>query len=289
MIMVSLALALILTIAIVVRWQIYGSPVPLSIEFSGGTLINIRGLENRPDAGAVEQALGELLTAKVEVKVTVDHTSPMGEYGLDVLTQKELSDNEKELVRKTLKERFGIVGSYSTQWAGGIITSIFRGQAERAIIGAFIAMGVIILIVFKHAFAVGSILICISLNMLGIIGGMAIFSVPLSLGSTAGILMVLGYSVDTNILLSMRVLKRLGGETRERVAEAMRTGLMMSGATLVVLTALNLFTTAPLLFQLSAALIFGILADIVNTWFFNAGMLTWYAERRLKREYYVGE
>lgn len=287
MIAVSLALALAFSVVVVIRWRTQGTPVPLSLEFSGGTFIRVRGLDNRPDATAIELAAEELLSANIEVKVTEDRVT--GKFGLDMETPKDLSDNERAGVREMLSKQFGIEGSFSAEWAGSVVTSIYRGQAERAIVGAFIAMAIIILVAFKHGFASGIIMLCIGLNVLGVIGGMAIFGVPLSLASVAGMLMLLGYSIDTNILLAMRVLKRLGGEVRERIAEAMRTGLMMTGTALIPLFAINILTTAPALYQLSMALIFGLLADIVNTWFLNSGMMLWYTERRRGREYYVSE
>jgi len=99
--------------------------------------------------------------------------------------------------------------------------------------------------------------------------------------------MLIGYAVDTNILLTTRVLKRVGGEPREKVVDAMRTGLMMSGSTLIPLFALNLLTTAPQLYQLTAVLIFGIIIDIFNTWFLNSAIIIRHAERQQRKEYHV--
>jgi preprotein translocase subunit SecF len=117
---------------------------------------------------------------------------------------------------------------------------------------------------------------------------MALFGVRLSLASVAGLLMLIGYAVDTNILLTTHVLKRVSEQPREQVVDAMRTGLMMSGSTLVPLFALNLLTTAPQLYELTAVLIFGITIDIFNTWFLNASIISRYVEKRKGRGYYVG-
>jgi len=154
---------------------------------------------------------------------------------------------------------------------------------------AFIAMAVVLFIIYRHSIAVGTMILCVALNMLGALGGMAIFQVPLSLGSLAGILMVIGYSDDMNVMLSDHVLKRLGGEARERAADAMKTGLMIGGTTIIALAAIDILTTAPLLYELSTVLIFGILATLVNTWFLNVGVLLRHAERQRRREYYVSD
>lgn len=281
MIAVSLVLAAILAAAIFVRG------VPMSMEFKGGTLIRVRELENSPDAGAIEPRIKEFLGAEVDVKSTEDRTRLTGKFGLDVETGKVLSDNDKAQLREILSEEFGVVGSYSAESAGPIITSVYKEQAQWAVIAAVIAMAVLLFTTFRHGLTVGVILLCIGLDMLGVVGCMAAFEVPLSLASVAGMLMLVGYLVDTHILLSVRVLKRLGGEVRERMADAMKTGLMMSGTTLIAVAAINVITITPALYQLTAVLIFGILVGIINTWFLNAGMVLWYAERQKKREYYV--
>jgi len=281
MVAVSLVLTVILATAILVRG------VPMSMEFKGGTLIRVRELDNGPDVGAIEPRIKEFLGAEVDVKATEDRTRLTGRFGLDIETDKVLSDDEKAQLREILSEEFGVTGSYSAESAGPILTSLHKEQAQWAIIGAIIAMAIIIFITFRHGLTVGVILLCIGLDMLGVVGCMAAFGVPLSLASVAGILMLVGYLVDTHILLSVRVLKRLGGEVRERMADAMKTGLMMSGTTLLAVVAINVITITPALYQLTAVLKFGILVGIINTWFLNAGMVLWYAERLKKREYYV--
>lgn len=280
-----IAVSLVLTAILVAAIFVHG--VPMSMEFKGGTLIRVRELDNSPDVGAIEPRIKEFLGAEVDVKATEDRTRLTGRFGLDIETDKVLSDDEKARLREILSGEFGIVGSYSAESAGPIITSIYKEQAQWAIIGGIIAMTIIIFITFRHSLTVGVILLCIGLDVLGVVGCMAAFGVPLSLASVAGILMLVGYLVDTHILLSVRVLKRLGGEVRERMADAMKTGLMMSGTTLLAVVAINVITITPALYQLTAVLIFGILIGTINTWFLNAGMVLWYAERLKKREYYV--
>jgi preprotein translocase subunit SecF len=57
----------------------------------------------------------------------------------------------------------------------------------------------------------------------------------------------------------------------------------------VALVAINVLTTAALLFQLSIVLIFGLVGDVINTWFLNVGVLLRSTERQKRREYYVSD
>jgi len=274
LIVIPLVIIAILTTSLVVL------SVPLSTDFRESGLIRVRVLENIPDADAVEIAIENLLGYNVDVDIVAN--------GLDIGTNNALGGNETLLVKSMFLSQFGIPeNSVTVELRGATITSIYTEQARNAMIGAFVAMGIIIFIAFRRRVTVGGILLAVGLDMLGVLGCMALFGVELSLASVAGLLMLIGYAVDTNILLTTRVLKRVGGEPREKVVDAMHTGLMMSGSTLIPLFALNLLTTAPQLYQLTAVLIFGIIIDIFNTWFLNSAIIIRHAERQQRKEYHV--
>ena len=274
LIVIPLVIIAILTTSLVVL------SVPLSTDFRESGLIRVRGLENIPDADAVEIAIENLLGYNADVDIVAN--------GLDIGTNNALGGNETLLVKSMFLSQFGIPeNSVTVELRGATITSIYTEQARNAMIGAFVAMGIIIFIAFRRRVTVGGILLAVGLDMLGVLGCMALFGVELSLASVAGLLMLIGYAVDTNILLTTRVLKRVGGEPREKVVDAMHTGLMMSGSTLIPLFALNLLTTAPQLYQLTAVLIFGIIIDIFNTWFLNSAIIIRHAERQQRKEYHV--
>ena len=92
--------------------------------------------------------------------------------------------------------------------------------------------------------------------------------------------MLIGYSVDTDILLSTRVLKRTEGTVFERILGAMRTGLIMSGTTITAFIVVLLFTQSEVLKQIMLILLIGLLVDLINTWLQNAGIIRWYAEKK---------
>jgi preprotein translocase subunit SecF len=101
--------------------------------------------------------------------------------------------------------------------------------------------------------------------------------------STAGIaafLMLIGYSVDTDILLTIRVLKRKEGTVNERIISSIKTGMTMTitaiASTLVVL----IFSRSEVLTQIMLILFIGLMADLVNTWIQNVAILKWYLERK---------
>ena len=113
------------------------------------------------------------------------------------------------------------------------------------------------------------------------LGAMGLFGIPLTLASFAALLMLVGFSLDTDVLLTMRVIKRKEGDPRTRAYEAMKTGMTMSMA--LLLSFMCLFTLASLThintyFEISAVAIAGLVGDLVATWLFNAIIVLHHAE-----------
>ncbi|RMD45970.1 hypothetical protein D6829_00885 [Candidatus Pacearchaeota archaeon] len=100
--------------------------------------------------------------------------------------------------------------------------------------------------------------------------------------STAGIvafLMLIGYSVDTDILLTTRLLGKRE-ETNKALFKAFKTGVTMTltsiAAVVAALFAVYSFGTA--LNQILTILLIGLVFDLFNTWITNASMIKWYVE-----------
>jgi preprotein translocase subunit SecF len=102
--------------------------------------------------------------------------------------------------------------------------------------------------------------------------------------STAGIvafLMLIGYSVDTDILLTIRTIKRKEGAVNHRIWESFKTGITMTLTALVVVLVGIVLTSSfsDVLDQIFTILAIGLFFDILNTWATNASIIKWYAEK----------
>jgi len=103
--------------------------------------------------------------------------------------------------------------------------------------------------------------------------------------SSAGIialLMLIGYSVDTNILLTTRLLKRHEGTVNQRIFGAFKTGITMTLTSLlaIVIALLVVKSFSPILTQIFTILSIGLCFDILNTWVTNTSILKWYMEKK---------
>ncbi|WP_461462943.1 protein translocase subunit SecF [Methanobrevibacter sp.] len=193
----------------------------------------------------------------------------------------ELSDNvDVGQFRKAL-EGVGTVSSFNT--VGPVLSEEAMGQVYWAILFAFIFMAITVILVFKQIVPALAVILSAFLDIVFAAGGMAALKVPLSIASVGALLMLIGYSVDTDIMLTTRLLKRKHGTEVERATEAMKTGLTMSFAAIAAMIVLYVVTVytmpqARTLSEISIVLILGLVADILNTWFLNLGILRKYMD-----------
>jgi preprotein translocase subunit SecF len=145
---------------------------------------------------------------------------------------------------------------------------------------AFLFMAGVVAFYFRKPLPTVAILVSTTYDLLIIFGFMALTGMHLSLATIAAVLMIIGYSVDTNILLTNKILRERDGDLFERINRGLKTGLTMSASTISVLLALFLVGGAYsiVLRQISTILLVGLLADIPNTWLLNANILTWHRE-----------
>ncbi|AAB85346.1 protein-export membrane protein, SecF [Methanothermobacter thermautotrophicus str. Delta H] len=175
------------------------------------------------------------------------------------------------------------INSYKA--VGPVLSKQAMNQIYWAIGFAFLFMSVTVFIIFRDPVPSLAVILAAASDIIIAVGGMSLFGIPLSLASVGAILMLIGYSVDTDILLTTRVLKRRKGTINERALGAMKTGVTMSIAAIASMAALYLVTVfvmpeARVLSDIAAVLIIGLLADILTTWLMNLGILRWYLEVR---------
>ncbi len=157
-----------------------------------------------------------------------------------------------------------------------------QGQAIIALLFSFLGMAIVVFIAFRTIIPSLAVVTCAFIDMVGTAAGMNVLGIPLTLPTTAALLMLIGYSVDSDILLTMRVLKRQG-KLEEKLAGAFHTGIIMTSTTLAAV--LSLWIVSGLgqietIRDMAAVLLVGLVLDIINTWITNATLLKWYAERK---------
>jgi preprotein translocase subunit SecF len=127
----------------------------------------------------------------------------------------------------------------------------------------------------------GAIILAAASTIVFTIAVINLLGVRLSTAGVAAFLMIIGYSVDTDILLSTRVLR--AGTTDQSIEErlwgAFKTGMTMQVTTMIAVTTALIFATNEVVTQIMLILLIGLVGDILFTWLQNAGIIYWYVHR----------
>jgi len=193
------------------------------------------------------------------------------------LEEKQLIDSLKNHGLKIERNQ------YSFQKTSSATGERFFKQTIIALIFAFLAIGIVVFITFRDLVPSLFVILTAFSDMVSTLAVISLLDVKLSLGGVAAFLMMIGYSVDTDILLTTRVLKRKEGTIFERTVNSLKTGLTMSLTSFFGVLAAYFLTTSDAIKQIMLILSIGFLFDIIYTWIQNTGILRWYLEIKEKR------
>jgi preprotein translocase subunit SecF len=143
-------------------------------------------------------------------------------------------------------------------------------------------MGIIAFAVFRTFVPSIAIVISAASDIIVTLALMQVFGIEFSLASLGALLMLIGYSVDTDIMLTSRLLRESGEGLGigDRMKRALKTGLTMTLTSIGAVTALLIIPLPLVLVQIASVIFIGLSVDIVNTWMLNSVLLRWYCERR---------
>lgn len=190
-------------------------------------------------------------------------------------------DEEITALRAAVQEKASIkAADISVEVIGSSLGENFFKQTFIALLVAFLLMGITVILYFR--LLVPSLAVILA-GFSDIIVTLAIFNLTgmkLSTAGVAGFLMLIGYSVDTDILLTSRVLKQHQGTVMERIYGAIKTGLTMTITTLVAVAVALLLVKSDTVKQIMLIIFIGVLVDIIMTWIQNVAILRIYLERK---------
>ena len=86
--------------------------------------------------------------------------------------------------------------------------------------------------------------------------------------------------MDTDILLTIRVLKRKEGTVDDRIASSIKTGLTQTLAAILTMAIGYSLAQSDVIRQIMLILMVGLTADLVFTWIMNVGMLRYYLHKK---------
>ena len=267
--------------------------IPIILALLSLVLIGFHGLEQGVDLKGGSQAELQLLGSVTpsELEDTLDaklntNNIKVTNNGNNKVTV-ELENNINSSTFTSALDGKAKVISYNE--IGPVLSEEAMGQIYIAMLFAFLFMAITVFIVFREPVPSVAIILAALCDILIALGGMSIFKIPLSIASVGALLMLIGYSVDTDILLTTRLLKRREGTVEQRAKNAMYTGLTMSFAAIAAMAILFIVTKilmpeATTLSNISAVLVIGLIGDILSTWLMNLGILKTYIDWRQSKK-----
>ena len=141
-------------------------------------------------------------------------------------------------------------------------------------------MGIVVLLYFRKVIPALIVILAVISDIIATLAVVNLLGIKISTAGIAAFLMLIGYSVDTDMLLSTRMLKRKDLSMRNRIFSALKTGLMMSITTMVAISIALIFTQSEVIRQIMTILLIGLIFDLIFTWFQNMGVLRIYMKKK---------
>lgn len=260
-----------------------GDFINKDITLKGGITITIHS-ESIIDTMDLENALKDQF-APNEVSVRLLNGAGNQVGFLIESDSSSLSEEKLQLILSIVSEKSGekiTKEDYSLEILGSSLGASFLTQTVRAMIIAFICMAVVVFIYFRNFSPSMAVIICAFSDIITTIAVVNLLGIKVGTGGIAAFLMLIGYSVDTDMLLTARLLNRKGVSAHEAIIDAFKTGMMMTLATLLALIVGLLLTNSEVIRQIMIIILVGLVIDILNTWVQNSGLLLWYLEKKSK-------
>jgi len=194
----------------------------------------------------------------------------------------EVPDIQQEDLKKTLREFIEFnENEISVEETGARFGKSFNKDLIIAVVFAFLFMAIVVLIAFRNFLPSMAVILTALIDLLFTLSIISLFNIKLSAAGIIAFLLVIGYSIDSDILLTTKVLKRRElGPLLERVKSSMKTGLTMTVTTIVALLVALIVTNNPVLRQMFLIIVIALFTDVITTYFGNAPLLIWYSKRK---------
>jgi preprotein translocase subunit SecF len=177
-------------------------------------------------------------------------------------------------------DQYAQYSSHSAMTVSPALSTHFLEKAGGVVLMSALLSVVLVFFFFRAVVPSIAVITGAACDIIIAMGAMSFFGIPLTLPSFAALLMLIGFSLDTDVLLTTRLVKRRG-DPRENAWDAMKTGMTMSFSAMVaflVLFAVSMLTHISVYYEISAVALAGLVGDVFATWGLNAVMVLYYKE-----------
>ncbi len=248
------------------------------ISLTGGTSVTINEKINAVDLkNTISDKLDSINVREVSDLVTQEQIAVIIETRSD----------EKE-TRTVLEDYLGYkltTENSSFEFTGSTLSENFYNQLLIALLIAFVLMSIVVFIQFRTFIPSMAVIFSAFADIFLTLVIVNLLEIQISSAGIVALLMLIGYSVDTDILLTNKVLRREGRSLNQKLFDAFKTGITMTLTSLfaVVAALLIIGQFSSVLHQILSIMAIGLCFDIFNTWVTNVSIIKWYAISKQKK------
>ena len=276
---VPLAVLVVALLVIAGWYAMTGAPADLGTDFTGGTEFRVN--VDAP-AGQAEQVIESAFPAE---PTSIQSIPSQNVYIVTFDASTDTTALERAITNPGSNEAAQKVTIQSISSVSPNFGADTQVQALIGVVVAFFGMSVLVFALFRTFVPSIAVVLSAFSDIVIPVAMMNVLGIELSLGTVAALLMLIGYSVDSDILLNNHILRR-SGDFYESTYRAMRTGVTMtltSIAAMVVMTVVATLFGIQLLAAIGTVLVFGLAADLMNTYMLNLSLLRWYVYEGVAR------
>lgn len=275
LLLIPILIFILSLIYLFVFYQKTGDFISKDISLTGGTTVTVYEKINKNQILLdLSSQLENLGTREISDLLT-------NEQKAIIIETKNDADSTKKILEDYLGYELTEENS-SFEFTGSVLSEGFYKQLLIAILIAFLFMSIVVFILFRTFVPSMAVIFSAFADLLMTLALVNLLGMKMSSAGIVALLMLIGYSVDTDILLTTRMLKRSEGVLNERIYSSFKTGMTMTLTSIIaVLSALFVVKSfSVILTQIFSILVIGLCFDLINTWITNISILKWYLERK---------
>ncbi|MBS3144228.1 MMPL family transporter [Candidatus Woesearchaeota archaeon] len=185
----------------------------------------------------------------------------------------EIAQTDEQAFRQVVERELGFTlndDNLSIEVVGSALGASFYQQMIRALLISFVLIAIVVFIAFRSFVPAIATVASIIIDIMVTLAIIDLLGVKISTAGLAAFLLLIGYSVDSDMLLASRAMKQKQGDLMDRVLSAIVTGLTMTVTAIVAVFAGYLTTTSVVLQEIFIILAVGLCVDVIVTYMLNA-------------------
>jgi preprotein translocase subunit SecF len=190
-----------------------------------------------------------------------------------IIESSDLTNDELKPILESITNIKITNENYSIEETGSTLGQAFYKQMISAILIAFILMSIVVFAIYRALIPSIAVILAAFADMIVTIAVVDLIGLRISTAGIAAILLLMGYSIDTDVLLTTRMIKRREESVENRILNSIKTGLTMTFTTIAALTAGYFITNSFVIKEMFLILIIGLMIDVIMTYLLNTNLL----------------